>query len=102
MRVLVAALLAGVAIACTAGAGAAPALEPQQAVFGGLGTWVDIYDGGVFAAPERTAARMAARDVTTVWVETANDRSAVDVVRPARLGLLVDALHAQGVKVVAW
>src|SRR4249920_3171616 len=102
MRVLVAALLAGVAIACTAGAGVAPAQEAAQAVFGGLGTWVDIYDGGVFAAPERTAARMAARHVTTVWVETANDRAATDVVRPERLGRLVEALHAQGLKVVAW
>jgi len=71
-------------------------------VFRGLGTWVDIYDGALFAAPEQTASRIAARGVKVVWVETANDRSAVDVVRPAELGRLVDSLHARGIRVVAW
>ena len=102
MRIFVAALLVGVAVACTGGTGVAPAQEPEQSVFGGLGTWVDIYDGGVYAAPERTAARIAARQVTTVWVETANDRAAVDVVKPAQLARFVEALHARGLKVVAW
>jgi hypothetical protein len=85
------------------GAGTAPAAERADAsVFGGLGTWVDIYDGAVYAAPERVAQRIAARQVRTVWVETANDRAAVDVVDPVRLGRLVDALHARGIRVVAW
>jgi hypothetical protein len=85
------------------GAATAPAAERADAsVFGGLGTWVDIYDGAVYAAPERTAQRMAARQVRTVWVETANDGAAVDVVDPVRLGRLVDALHARGIRVVAW
>jgi hypothetical protein len=85
------------------GAAAAPAAERADAsVFGGLGTWVDIYDGPVYAAPERTAQRIAARQVRTVWVETANDGASVDVVDPVRLGRLVDALHARGVRVVAW
>ena len=63
---------------------------------------MDIYDGGVYAAPEATAARIAARGVTTVWVETANYRASTDVVKPAQLGRFVEALHARGVKVVAW
>ncbi len=84
-------------------AASAPAAERADAsVFGGLGTWVDIYDGAAYAAPERTAQRIAARRVRTVWVETANDRAAVDVVDPVRLGRFVDALHARGVRVVAW
>ena len=84
-------------------ASAAPAAEnADSSVFGGLGTWVDIYDGAVYAAPERTAQRIAARDVKTVWVETSNDGAKVDVVDPVRLGRLVDALHARGVRVVAW
>jgi len=96
------AALASLAVACTGGAAVAPAQPSADSVFGGLGTWVDIYDGGVFAAPERTAARIATRHVTTVWVETSNDRAAVDIVRPVPLGRLVEALHAQGLKVVAW
>jgi hypothetical protein len=96
-------VLIALTVAVASSSATAPAAEQADAaVFGGLGTWVDIYDGGVFAAPERTAARIAARGVKVVWVETANDRAAADVVRPAQLGRLVDALHARGVRVVAW
>jgi len=84
---------------------AAPTSEAARsdtAVFAGLGTWVDIFDGPVYAAPERTAARIAARHVGTVWVETANYRSTSDIVNPARLARFVDALHGYGIKVVGW
>ena len=101
LRLLVCGLLA-VALG-SIGASAAPAAKrADSSVFGGLGTWVDIYDGPVYAAPERSAQRMSARDVKTVWVETANDGAAVDVVNPIQLGRLVDALHARGIRVVAW
>lgn len=83
------------------GATAATRDEPQG-VFDGLATWVDVYDAAVYKSPEVTAARIAARGVRTVFAETANDRSAVDVVDPAALGRFVDALHAQGVSVVGW
>ena len=100
-RLVVLALAAVLAVV-----GAVPASAPgagsQESVFAGLGTWVDIYDGGVFAAPESVAAKMASRNVDTVWVETANYGAASDVVRPGPLGRLVDALHARGVRVVAW
>jgi hypothetical protein len=97
------ALLVAAAALISVGASAAPAAKRADAsVFGGLGTWVDIYDGAVYATPERAAQRMAARKVETVWVETANYGASVDVVEPVRLGRLVDALHARGVRAVAW
>jgi len=100
-RALSVALLA-VAIVSVAAAAAPDADRADASVFGGLGTWVDIYDGAVYASPERAAQRIAARNVLTVWVETANDGAKVDVVNPVQLGRLVDALHARGVRVVAW
>lgn len=100
-RTLSVALLA-VAIVSVAAAAAPAADRADASVFGGLGTWVDIYDGAVYASPERAAQRIAARNVLTVWVETANDGAKVDVVNPVQLGRLVDALHARGVRVVAW
>jgi hypothetical protein len=101
LRAVVCAALA--AAIGTIGAAAAPAAERADAsVFGGLGTWVDIYDGPVYAAPERTAERIATRGVKTVWVETANFGASVDVVKPLQLARLVDALHAHGVQAVAW
>ena len=101
LRVALCALLA--AAISSIGAATAPAADRADAsVFGGLGTWVDIYDTPVYAAPERTAQRIAARRVKIVWVETANYGASVDVVDPVRLGRLVDALHARGVRAVAW
>jgi hypothetical protein len=100
-RLAVLAILAG--LVSSFAAAAAPAAKSGDAsVFGGLGTWVDIYDGPVYAAPERTAERIAERHVQTVWVETANDGATVDVVNPIQLGRFVDALHAHGIRVVAW
>ena len=92
--------LAVVVALSSAAAPAAP--RADAAVFGGLGTWIDIYDGPLFATPERTAARIANRGVKVVWVETANDRAPADVMRPAQLGRLVDGLHARGIRVIAW
>jgi len=102
VRALLAVL--GIALlAAAAGATRAPAAkEADPSVFGGLGTWVDIYDGRVYAAPEATAARIAARGVKTVWAETANYRASADVVEAPQLGRFVEALHARGVRVVAW
>ena len=101
LRVALSALLA--AAIGSVGAATAPAADRADAsVFGGLGTWVDIYDAPVYAAPERTAQRMAARRVKTVWVETANYGASVDVVDAVRLGRLVDALQARGIRAVAW
>ncbi len=98
-----AALASTLAVAvAVAVAGASARQQAGADVFAGLATWVDVYDGAVYRAPEATAARIAARGVRTVFAETANDRSTVDVVNPAALGRFVDALHAQGVSVVAW
>jgi hypothetical protein len=98
------AVLAVLAVAVgSVGAAATPAARnADAAVFGGLGTWIDIYDGLVYAAPERAAQRIASRGVQTVWVETANYGAKTDVVNPVQLGRLVDALHARGVRAVAW
>jgi hypothetical protein len=102
VRALLVAFATLVALACTAAASAPAAKEMDPGVFGGLGTWTDIYDGRVYAQPEATAARIAARGVKTVWAETANYRASADVVQAQRLGRFVDALHARGIQVVAW
>jgi hypothetical protein len=95
-------LLALILAVASASASAPAAKQADASVFAGLGTWIDIYDGALFAAPERTASRIAARGVKIAWIETANDRAPADVMRPAQLGRLVDALHARGIRVVAW
>jgi hypothetical protein len=73
----------------------------------GTGAWVDIYDhGDIWSRPEQTVARLSARGVDTLYLETANyhrpDPRAGVLWRPDRLARFIDAAHARGVAVVAW
>jgi len=100
VRRLALASIAALVVLVPLQAHAAPRADPG--VFAGLGTWFDVYDGPVYRNPVATAARLQARGVHTVFVETANDRSATDVVNPAALGAFADALQARGIQVVGW
>ena len=92
-----------VAVAVAALALAAPAsAQTDLGAYSGLGTWIDIYQPQAWQAPEATAAQVAARGATTLYVETGNYRQRSDLVRPAGLARLVEAAHAQGLEVVAW
>ncbi|HEY6076040.1 MAG TPA: hypothetical protein VIV36_04310 [Gaiella sp.] len=104
MRILAVAALIAALVACAdrSEGVAAPERRAGVEVFQGLGTWIDIYDTALYRTPDAVAGRLAARGVRTAWVETANDRSTVDVVDPVGLGRLVDSLHARGITVVAW
>ena len=81
---------------------ARPVRSSGADVFQGLGTWFDVYDTSLYNSPSAVAGRLAARGVRNAWLETANDRSKTDVVQPAGLARLVDALHARGIAAVAW
>ena len=96
-----AAALGGARVESTQGL-AASGRAAAADVFQGLGTWVDVYDTKLYATPNLVASRLAARGVRTAWIETANDRSATDVVDPTGLGRVVDALHARGIRLVGW
>jgi hypothetical protein len=92
--------LALAAAALLRGGGPAPAAETS--VYSGLGTWISIFGAKAYSQPTTVASAVAARGVKTVYVETSNYSQPVDVVRPEQLGAFVDALHADGVRVVAW
>ncbi|HVY60924.1 MAG TPA: hypothetical protein VHF22_04690 [Planctomycetota bacterium] len=94
-RILV---LAALVLLCAGSAQAAPDLSAYR----GLGTWIDIYDGPAWNLPEATVSEIAARHVSTLFLETSNDRAPADLFRPDRLGRLLDAAHRAGIEVVAW
>jgi hypothetical protein len=107
MRVVtaLAAIVVATSVACVDSTRALSAPDRRVAaaeLFGSLGTWIDVYDTGVYRTPTVLAGRLAARGVRTAWIETANDRSKTDVVDPVGLGAVVDALHDRGIAVVAW
>jgi hypothetical protein len=72
------------------------------AAFGGLGTWVDVWDTAVWKSPEAAVATMQANGVTTLYLETSNYSRPVDLVQPTALGRFLDSAHAAGMRVVAW
>jgi len=78
------------------------ARSADVSVYAGLGTWISIFGTRAYTQPNVVAAAVAGRGVKTVYVETSNFSQPVDVVRPDQLGPLVDALHASGLRVVAW
>jgi hypothetical protein len=90
--------------AATAAFGAADSAPGAAAgnPYAGLGTWVSIYDATAWRNPERTVASIAARGVTTLFVETSNFRQEKDVVQPAGTARFLEAAHARGLAVVGW
>jgi hypothetical protein len=78
------------------------ALPRDTSAYEGLGTWVDVWDGTVWAKPEAAVARMRDLGVTTLYLETSNYTQRGGLVRPADLGRFVEAAHANGLRVVAW
>ena len=83
--------------------GSAPAPSGIGA-YQGLAGWIDLYDYGAAGEPSPAAyvSEMAARGVKTIYVETARWNSTSDFDFATAVGLLIDAAHGQGLKVVGW
>lgn len=77
-------------------------LEPGPRAYRGLGTWVDIFEAGVWNDPEAAVAEMADRGVLTLYLQTSNYSRADAIVHPEATGRLLDAAHDAGIHVVAW
>ena len=75
---------------------------PTVDAYRGLGTWVSIYSKSTLDDPAGAVARMKAQGVQTLYLETSNWRQSTDIVRPGTLAAMIEAAHAQGIKVVAW
>jgi len=103
--VLVAALLGFGAFLLVTGGGDKPppfVPEPGPGAYTGLGTWVDLFEEGVWANPEAAVAKMASRSVKTIYVESSNYSREAGVVFPEQTARMIDAAHAAGMDVVAW
>jgi hypothetical protein len=96
------AVLLGACLVLAAQAPPALSAQPNLDAYRGLGTWVDIYDYAVWGRPEQAVAAMKERGVCTLFLETANFRSADAIVDRAATGRFLAAAHTLGVRVVAW
>jgi hypothetical protein len=75
---------------------------PASAVYGGLGSWLDIYAGSSWSNPGTVVARARQEGVQTLYLQTSNYSRSADVMHPTQLSRFVDAAHAAGLNVVAW
>lgn len=92
-----------VVITVAGGAPASSAADPRDvSAYQGLGTWVDVYDGPIWRNPGPALARMQARGVTTVYLETSSFRQPYDLKLPRTTGRIVETAHSLGLHVVAW
>ena len=86
-----------------ASSSARPADRPATlGVYGGLGSWLDIFAGRVWWEPNTVVAALRAHGVGTLYLQTSNYSQRADVVRPAAVAGLIDAAHAAGIDVVGW
>lgn len=88
--------------ALAASAPATPATPATPAIYGGVGSWVDLFAKRARSNPDRVVASLRAHGVTTLYLETSNYSQRADVVDPRVVGRFVDAAHAAGMRAVAW
>lgn len=99
---------AGAARPASASGGAAPA-PGRAGTYGGMGTWVDVYDwshtytGGRPGMSPNDVDRMADRGVQTLYIQASRFNAPGDgPLEPDLLQAYIGRAHARGIRVVAW
>ncbi len=101
MKLVVAFLLATAVLALSPAGGATAQPETAE-VYGGVGSWVDIFAGQAWRNPKAVVGVLRSNGVSTLYVETSNYSQSRDIVYPTAIGHFVEAAHAAGLSVVAW
>jgi hypothetical protein len=102
---LVALGLAALACACVlpaAAAGERTVRPDAAAVYGGVGSWLDIFARSAWSSPSRVVASLKAHGVSTLYLQTSNYSQPDDIVNPPAVGRFLDVAHAAGLHVAAW
>jgi hypothetical protein len=71
-------------------------------VYGGLGSWIDIFTKPARGHPDTVVESLRSHSVRTPYLQTSNYSQASDVADPAAVGRFIDAAHAARIDVVAW
>jgi hypothetical protein len=79
-----------------------PASPRATQPYEGLGTWIDIYDTGVWEHPMHAVGSMATHGIRTIYLQSSNYHRNRPFVHPEGVGAIVDAAHRRGLQVVAW
>jgi hypothetical protein len=80
-------------------------LRASVASFKGLGAWVDLFDygsGTTRAQIDAWTADLDARNVRTIYLQTARYNSSSAFNYPTQVGMWLDSAHERGIKVMGW
>jgi hypothetical protein len=95
-------LLVAIASVVQPAAASRAEVPSTAAIYGGIGSWIDIFDGAARSRPEHVVAALRGYGVTTLYLQTSNYSQHADIVGPRIAGRFIDAAHAAGITVVAW
>jgi hypothetical protein len=84
------------------GAATTPDTEGAAEVYGGLGTWIDIYDHEAWDHPVHAVRAMVDHGVRTVYLQTSNFSRNQPFVHPEATAAFLDAARRNDLRVVAW
>ena len=101
-RLALAVVVAALASFAAAPAGRSADRSVTLGVYGGIGSWLDIFAGPVWQEPRSLVSGLKAHGVRTLYLQTSNYSQRTDLVRRAELAALLEAAHAAGIEVVAW
>jgi hypothetical protein len=81
-----------------------PAAAPDTGAYAGTGAWIDRYDFAHLGDPTVATGEMAIHGVRTLYLETASWKVSrrLDFVDADATAALIEAAHANGLRVVAW
>ena len=77
-------------------------LTATEEIYGGVGSWLDIFAGSPWQHPRAVVAELRAHDVGTLYLQTSNYSQREDIVAPQALSRMLEAAHAAGLRVVGW
>ena len=100
--VLLLALAGALVLGAAVAAPRAQAATAPIICYRGLGTWVDMYDARAWDDPAAAVEDMRAHGAHTLFLQTSNYHWPTALNQPAAMSALVEAAHAQGLRVVAW
>jgi hypothetical protein len=101
-RLALAPLVAALAALAAAPLGQGADRSVTLGVYGGVGSWLDIFAGPIWQQPRTLVSGLEGHGVRTLYLQTSNYSQRTDLVRPAALAALIEAAHAAGIEVVAW
>jgi hypothetical protein len=76
--------------------------DPFLVAYQGLGSWIDLFNRGVWRNPSWTVRKMDKRGVRTIYLQTSTYGSSSPIVYPRKVAEFIAAAHRRDMYVIGW